>query len=63
MKGVLIFNHSLGSLPYFIHHNQTSSLSLYFELLDFLSLFIFVLGYMVANSVGGKVSFTDTENE
>ena len=60
---MLIFSHSLGRLPYFIHHNQTSSLSLSFELLDFLSLFIFVLGFKTANSTGGKVSFTDTENE
>ena len=53
VKGVLILNHSLGRLPYFIHHNQTSSLSLSFELLDFLSLFIFVLGFKAANSIGG----------
>ena len=63
IKVVLIFNHSLGCLPYYIHHNETSSLSLSFELLDFLSLFIFVLGFKAANSIGGKVSFTDTENE
>ena len=63
IKVVLIFNHSLGCLPYYIHHNETSSLSLSFELLDFLSLFIFVLGFKTANSTGRKVSFTDTENE
>ena len=36
------FNHSLRSLPYFIYQNQTSRLSLLFQVADFLSLFIFV---------------------
>ena len=40
------FNHSLGSLPYFVHHNQTSRSSLSFQLTDLLSLFIHKVGFM-----------------
>ena len=34
------FNHSLGRLPYFKHHNETSRPSLSYQLFDLLSLFI-----------------------
>ena len=63
IKSALIFNHSLQSLPCFIHHNWTSSGSISFKLLDLSSLFVYVLGFNGANSLQGKSPLNDTDKE
>ena len=49
------FNHPLGNSPYFINQNQTSRSSLSFQLVDLLSLFIFVPCFNAANSLECKL--------